>query len=321
MAANEPWVVEGLCRLCALATEVQGYSLLLHEHRLAIAAQHLSHVVRWDLEDQPLNQDVKGVFQALLRFPSLRHVRVEDLAFCEDHSQAACRWETLTVESLDDIGDLLRLPSGVGRVVVTQDVVCLGEEAEAEVAAVLEQWGPGRLVVETHHPPSERDARQWRLDGVGERLGGLFGLVADSAEAMLSYAQFLRQRMLPPGGGPHTLALHIHTGVALTLRQLAPLLAGTCVRTLCMGLWHESAPLGDLLSALPPSVSCLRLMVNTVEQAREVVSGEAVAHRLRLVVLCTRSWCQSTAADEQQLGELCAAHQPLVELEVKPVTW
>ncbi len=302
--------MEDVCRLCALATEVRGFPLLLHEH-VTVAARHLTGVARWDLECWP-KVDNAEVFRHLLRFPSLRHVTVNCLTRIQDHSQAACRWETLTVRWLDELPKLFLLPSGVGRVVVTEQLSCLNPEHAQEVEAALRRWGPGRLQAQVHHPPSQESVDKWKLAGTQEQRRAWFGLaVWTKASGVAAYARLLRSMVLPPGGGPHAMELLGHH-VLRVLRQLEPLLVATRVRTLCVDLGYGPGPVGGVLSALPASVTCMRLKVGTVEQAREVLSGPDVARPLRLVVLLPHS---CTVADEQQVRELCAARQPSVDLE------
>ncbi len=306
---NEDWAVEDLCRLCALATDVRGDGLLLLD--ASVAAQHLSHVVRWDLDEGLLADDEPEALQALLRLPRLRHVRAEGLALDQDHSQAACEWETLTVRDLEGVDGLLRLPSGVGRVVVARELCCVEEHPQV-VAAALRRWGPGRLRVETHHPPSEWMAKHWQL-GPEERRGGCFSLGVFSERALISHAALVRPAVRRRRGGPHTLVtVDCTINTARTLQRLAPLLVGTRVRTLCVSVGLQLGPVGAMLSALPASVTCLRLRSCSVWQAWAVLLGQAAAHPLRVVLLG-----RFKEEEQRRLRELCAARQPLVQLEVE----
>ncbi len=227
------------------------------------------------------------------------------------------------VEWLEDVRQLLRLPNGIGRVVVTGELSC-EQDGEEEMAAVLQQWcAPNRLQVQADRLPSTLDAQRWSLTQQ-EQKRGLFKLSVQHADAALDSLPLLRRTVLPPGGGPHTLALSFGRGceVTPTLQHLAPLLAGARVRTLCVSLSWECGAFGGVLSALPASVTRVRVEVEDAALAREVLAGEAAAHALRVVVLLLpRDHEGAQAAEEEEerkgLREVCAAHQPFVELWLK----
>ncbi len=299
------WVAQDLGALCALATEVRS------RHHVAEWAPHFTRVTRWDLDGCALSS---SDLQALLRAPSLRHVQAINLDLSQDHSQQRCQWEALEVRRLDCVGELLRVPSGVGRVVVAERLT-LRTLDQQQMAAVLQRWGaPGQLRVKVDTPPSDATVKRWCLSEE-EAQEGFFALEVQSAAVGGSHAALLRSTVLPQGGGPCTLALTLGEDcpVAPTLQQLAPLLAGTRVRTLCVGVSQESGPVRGILSALPASITRARLHFG-VHQARAVLSGPAATHALRLVVLLR---CGGQFAEQQRkLQKLCAAHQPLVRLEV-----
>ncbi len=324
MAADEPWAVEDLCVLCALATEVRGHRLVLHERSASLAAQHLSRVERWDLEAPGSD----ALLQTLLRFPRLRRVGAQSLgphasAFFDQAPPAtwSCPWHTLAVRQLGDLPPPPhRMPKGVGRVVVTEQLTC---GSVWQVAEALRQQGWRPLCVQAHHPPSERAVRWWHLAGSPEQGKGFFVVEADGEQALARHASLLQRTVLAQGRGPHTLELKVTgSGLVSTLRRLAPLLAGTRVRTLCMTPRYSSVSVGGLLGALPASVAHVRLLVYRVESAREVLSGPAAAHPLRLVLLFPRACIFD---GERELRELCAARQPLVHLQVlrqpDPARW
>ncbi len=297
-----------LGRLCALATDVQiGYLL-------GDWTPHLSSARRWDLGCHGLGP---RKLEALLHLPHLRHVHASDLDLDQDLSQQQCQWQTLTTTRLGGAGHLLRLPAGVGRVVVTER---LGTAAttEQEAAAVLQRWcAPGRLRVEAGAPPHGEAIERWCL--VSEAQAGFFVLEVPSVSAVESNVPLLQRTVLAPDGGPRTLALEVASACSVphALHCLAPLLAGTRVRTLCLSMQSNGFGLEAMLGVLPPCIACVRLC-GTVHQAREVVSGPAARHRLRLVVLLYRTPYEPPAFmdEKQELRELCAAHQRLVQLEV-----
>ncbi len=304
------WAVRDLGTLCALATDVRS-----REHTEEWASR-FTHATRWDV-CRPL---ISRTLQALLQLPHLRHVQTPDLDLSQDHSQQQCLWETLTLTHLGDVQQLLRLPSGVGRVVVTERVSLLGVDEQERTAAALLRWcAPGRVRVEVDAPPTDAKVKRWCLDAEDEQ-GGFFQLWVDRAGAVAAHASLLRRTVLPQGGGPRTLELQVSLeGAAATqlLQQLAPLLAGTRVRTLCMHICRDEGHWtgGSIefhLSALPATIACFRLILDSVEQAREVMAGEKATHDLRLVVLLM-SW---DAEEERELRGLCTACQPLVRLEV-----
>ncbi len=291
--------------LCALATEVRV------SQRVEQWAPHLPNVTRWDVGSHELDSPR---LQALLQVPSVRHVQALDLSLDEDHSQLPCQWETLTVGCLDELDQLLLLPSGIGRLVL-KEFDCLEIEQQLEhVEAVLQRWGAGRLQAGVDTPPHDEEVERWCLGAEGAR-GGFFELPVPSAEDVTALAALLRSTVLPQGGGPRTLALGDdwdESSAAQVMQHLAPLLAGTRVRTLCLCLEDHGEPVhGDVLSALPASVMSVHLTVRSVEQAREVLSGPAAMHALRVVVVLPRG-----GQGVEGLRELCAAHQPLVQLEV-----
>ncbi len=287
-----------LCTLCALAAEVSsGAWVRGWAHRFTSAT-------RWVVEGQAV--DSEGL-RDLLALPGLRHVRAPTILPEQDHSQQACQWETLTVEWLDGTHALPRLPSAIGRVVVEQALRCLDAE-EQHVAAVLRRWGPDRLHLRADMPPKEDKVQSWHLSAE-ERRSGFFTLIAAEIGAVAAHAPLLRRVLLAPGGGPHTLEVGVR--YVATPLELS-LLAGTGVRTVCLSLGWEVGVWGGLLgSALPACVACVRLVVNMEEQAVELVSGEAAGRPLR-AVLITRF----DDDEERRVRELCAAHQPLVQLDV-----
>ncbi len=251
--------------------------------------------------------------EALLRLPALRYVRAPRLSLTKDHSQQACQWEALTVEWLHGVSGLQQLPSGMGCVLVLG--LSCKEHREDVVAAALQRWGPGRLQLQVDAPPGETTDWEWRLGDEERRGGRVFRLGVRDTDALAAHAPLLRQTLFSPGGGPHTLELvteavcHVE---AITL-QLAPLLEGTRVRTLCVQMGEGVDGWRGLLGALPASITCVRLGMRMMQQAAEVVSGDAVTRPLRVAL---RLLHNATENDKEELRELCAAHQPLVELEV-----
>ncbi len=312
--ASQPWAVRDLGALCALATEV------ISRAHVEDWAPHFTRVTRWDA----IRYLGSGALLALLRAPSLRHIQAFGLRLDQDHSQEACRWETLEVRTLDDARQLLRLPSGVGRVVVTESFTLpdVDPDQQEEMAAVLQRWGAAGRLQAAGSPPHEWQFPHWRL-GEEEAQGGFFKLVMAHADAVADHALLLRRTVLPQGGGPLTLELSLEQGcpVAPTLQQLAPLLVGTCVRTLCLRLDEdidddEEDELPNVLSAVPATITCIHLRMLSVHRAWEVLSGPAATHALRVVAMLVLEPVDPEALGEQDLRELCAAHQPLVQLEV-----
>ncbi len=313
-ATSAAWPSRGLGALCALATEVRT--------ALPVTPQWLpsfARVTSWQLEDTSLTSPD---LEALLGFPSLRRVRAAGLFLDQDHSQQACPWETLTLGSLEYPEQLALLPSGLARVTVAAFLRC-GDAPADDVAEVLRRWcAPGRLQTRVDAPPKGSLVARWRLGGEEQRLG-FFPLFLLRPEAAVAWAPLLQRTALPPGGGPHTLelVLHVRCPLALTLRRLAPLMAGAGVRTLCMWLDREHVALDGALAALPSGLACLRLSVEDAEHAEEVLRAHEVAHPLRTLVLLLRSAMPEGEAQqvERRLRELCAAHQPLVQrLDVLP---
>ncbi len=298
--------VRDLGALCALAAEVTT------GHHIEEWAPHFTRAARWDMHAYLESR----TFQALLRAPNLRHVQAQQLGLGQDHSQQRCQWETLTVKELDGVQHLLRLPSGVGRVVVTERLSL--PIAVTERAALQQQWcAPGRLRLEVDTPPDDTMIECWRL-GAEEARGGFFGLNAQNEGVLAACASLLRQMVLPPGGGPCTLELlqPLDAYMERTIQQLAPLLVGTRMRTLCtMAGLFDVRGLRGVLVALPACITCLHLRAFSVEHAREVVSGPAATHALRLVVVMELH-SSDPDAEERELRELCAARQQLVRLEV-----
>ncbi len=85
-------------------------------------------------------------------------------------------------------------------------------------------------------------------------------------------ASLLRQKVLPPGGGPRTLVLHSAEPVGV-MQRLAPLLAATRVRTLCVHvLEDDGACLRGLTRRLPGNVHSLRVIPRTLQQALELLA-------------------------------------------------
>ncbi len=325
------WVTQDISTLCAGATHVTGVTLLpplqeLVDHhdedaggvvggakgRGGKGRLYLPNVVEWDLWGLELSD---GWLEALVRFPSLRHVHA-GIIDCYDGHLHACRWDAVWVAELDSVAGLAGLPDGVRRVVVTSRFCCRAPHSEPErqeeEVEVLKGWGAsGVLEVPVERPPGRQTAEWWRLEGE-ERRGGFFTL--DLSGGARGNGRVLQRTVLPPGGGPHTLALEVKGDVAGELRQLAPLLAGTRVRTLCMSLapdWHSG--LGGVLAALPASVACARIRLRSVEQAREVLSGAAAGHAVHLVLLLDPLLSQE---EQARLRAECESRQPLVRLEV-----
>ncbi len=297
--------------LCSRATELGGTVLLDPFVARHMGRKTLTRVTDWDLAMHELRDHM---MEGLLHYPSLRRVAVEAVdELTKDWSGQACRWEALTAQRLDSVAALPQLPSGLGRVVVTEHLSCRepGEESEA-VLAQLSRWGPGRLALQLDGPPDEANIEDWHLEGV-EREAGFFSL--DVAEGLRGKGRLLQRTVLPPGGGPHTLKLElVECDVGGLVRRLAPLLAGTRVRTLCLELCHGGASgEGGVLAALPASVTCVRVAVEGEEQAMEMLSGAAARHPVALVLL----FCGLSFEGERWLMETCAARQPLVRLEVK----
>ncbi len=301
----EAWAARDLGALCALAVEVAA------SDDVEEWAAHLPNATHWDLRGDALSSEQVEV----LLQPNVRHVQAHDLSLDQDHSQQHCQWETFTVGSLEELDQLLLLPSGIGRVVVTHSLTLLDVGQQQEVEALLQQWGRGRLQARVDTPPSDFCAKSWHL-GREEAQGGFFELQVLSAAAVAARAALLRSMVLPQGGGPHTLALQAvweGSSAAPLLQQLVPLLVGTRVRTLCLWFADQTGPVrGDVLSALPASIASVHVTVRSVEQAREVLLGPAATHSLRLVLLMLRG----VQEQQRELHELCAARQPLVQLEV-----
>ncbi len=292
--------------LCALATEVS------INDRVREWAPHLPNVTRWDLGSYTMDCEL---LKALLRVPTLRHVQAPDMNLGQDRSRWQCEWKTLTVGHLQDLEQLLLLPSGVERVVLAEGFDLLDAERQGErVEAVLRRWGPDQLQARVDALPKDEDVKRWRLDAE-EAQGGFFGLCLPHAAEVSAHVALLRRAVLPQGGGPRTLALEAdwdESSAEHVLQQLAPLLAGTRVRTLCLSFGGAFGRVrGDMLSALPASIASVRMCEASVEEAMEAVSGPAATHALRLVVLLPRG-----AQDVEELREQCAATQPLVQLEV-----
>ncbi len=229
------------------------------------------------------------------------------------------------VEWLEDVRQLLFLPTGIGRVVVAGELSCQEVDPHS-MARVQEQWcAPGRLQAQADGLPTALDAQRWSLTRQEQRRG-FFKLSVQHAEAGLDSLPLLRRTVLPPGGGPHTLALSFGRGceVTPTLQHLAPLLAGARVRTLCVSLSWECGTFGGVLGALPASVTRVRLEVEDAELAREVLAGEAATHLLRVVVLLLAPGGDGQLGEVEEeeeawegLREVCAARQPFVELWLK----
>ncbi len=304
--AWSPWAGQDLRTLCALATDIKtGYDVVEW-------APHFTRVTRWDIF---FTLDCHMLL-ALLRAPTQRHVQAPDLDLSQDHSRQACPWETLTVRHLGNAGHLLRLPGGVGHVVVTESLG-LSAITEEELGVVVEQWcAPGQLRAEVGSPPDAATVL-----GAEEAQGGFFRLALQSAGAVTAHAALLRSTVLPQGGGPRTLWLECGWAVdiAHTLQHLAPLLAGTRVRTLCTSPAMAYGRVECVLSALPACITCAHLLVGTAEQAGRVLSGPAATHPLRLVAVLRKDHFghELTEGKLEKLRELCAAHQPLVQLEVR----
>ncbi len=313
-APAQPWAVRDLGALCALATDVASSDDAVEQW-----APRFTRVTRWDLLD---NLDSRAL-QALLRAPSLRHVQARNLSLDQDLSQQQCQWEALEVQQLEDACHLLRLPSGVGRVAVTQGFTLhhvIGVQSQQQLAAVLQRWcAPGRLRVEVDKPPPANAAEFWRL-GAEEAQGGFFRLAVPSEGAATAHAPLLQRTVLPQGGGPRTLWLSVRGPYNLVpvVQELASLLAGTHVRALCTSMSWEIVGVWDLLSTLPACITSLHVRMSSVEHAREVLSGPAATHPLRLALVVrplVASW-SGGVVEQRELRELCAAHQPLVRLEV-----
>ncbi len=175
-------------------------------------------------------------------------------------------------------------------------------------------------------PPCEYTARGWHLEGE-ERQGGFFTLDVRVAALPSVRLELLQRAALPPGGGPHTLNLDVSASVAGVVRQLAPLLARARVRTLCVPLnayfqWEDSSfTLEGVLGALPASVACVRVRLRSFEsraggmvRIREVLSGEAARHPVRLVMLFEPL---PSEAEQERLRAMCRAQHPLVRLEIR----
>ncbi len=288
--ATKQWAVRHLHALCALAPEARA-----GEHDVEEWAPRLPHVALWAVRGQLGPPQLR----ALLRLPRLRHVQAWGLALpSEDHSQQACQWEALTIKLLPNARHLLRLPCGLGRVTVTEWLVLpradLEEEAEEEegedMEALRQLWvGSGRLQACAAAPSSDMVA-YWRLSAE-EAKGGFFRLSVPDARAVAARAWLLQGAVLPSGGGPRCLAVEgawSNCSAARLLRPVAPLLAGTRVRTLCVRVRCDFVDLGGVLGAVPPSVAAVHLALDApvaLRQAREVLSRPAAAHPLRLVLL------------------------------------
>ncbi len=310
--AAQPWAVRDLGALCALATDVAT------THHVAEWVPHFTHATRWDVHGYLDSRTLR----ALLPLPNLRHVQSVNLALHQDHRQQQCQWEALEVQRVDGVHQLLLLPTAIGRMTV-QERLALRDVDHQQAAAVLQRWGAlGRLQARVDAPPPALQAEFWCLGAEEARQSPFFSLCVEGQGAVAAHAPLLRSMVLPQGGGPHTLEISLFDGHHLppVVQQLATLLAGTRVRTLCMGaLPHMRGPLGGVLSALPASIACVRLAVCSVGKAIEVVVGPAATHPLRLVVLlpCGAGGAEAGGVEEaRELRELCAARQPLVLLEV-----
>ncbi len=270
-------------------------------------------VTTWDLGGAaPLSSDE---VQGLLVCPRVRHVGGGNLVMWHDASQQACQWDEVTVRTFNGVADLLRLPVGIRRLVVTTGFTCRCDE-DGGVEAVLQRWEPGTVVARPAFPPPS--AEFWRLSEQ-ERLLGFFSLALFHETGVADHLQFLEEVVFPPGGGPHVLELRFKLGTFPTqaLRQLAPLLAGSCVRVLCVWLEWGYNPEEGLLSVLPTTIACLRLRTSDAEDVAAALHGPRVAHALRLVALLPRApSAEAGAFETQQLRVLCAAQQPMVALEV-----
>ncbi len=303
--------MEALSTLCVLATEVWS-DLWLHDW-----ARRFTHVTHWVVAYAVGDNDL----EALLRLPSLRHVRVPWVSLGTDFSQQACRWETVTIPSLCVTHDVLRLPLSIGRVVVAHTLLCGATFTHDDMAVFLWRCDFSRVQLQVDSPPSHNAVREWHLGGE-EGQSGFFTLRVRDADAWAVHAPLLRRTLLAPGGGPHTLEVIVGQSgaTASVVLALARSLQGTRVRTLCLPMGGASREWRGVLCTLPASVACVRLEVETVQEAAAVVFGQAVAqHPLRVVlVLSARAgaW-QCPPDDEQTLRLHCAAHHPMMEVEVK----
>ncbi len=313
------WAVEDISTLCARATKVSGTALLASPDDCGLGfyacsgdgggggdCVSLPKAMDWDLLDGDLDD---GRLDALLRQPGLRRVVAERLDMQEDWSGRTCKWETLTLRVLEDLSHLLMLPSGVGQVVVTEQLQC-PPPGDEELMMQLFRWGPSRLRLQLDQPPDEFAASGWRLGGEAQHKSFF---VLDVRDGVRGNARLLQRTVLPPGGGPHTLELLLRDASAL--REMAQLLVGTQVRTLCMDpdVSDGFRGWGGVLAAVPPSVSCVRLQVGTMERVRELLLGKAARHAFTLVLLLSE---KLSAGKERWLRDACASRQPLVKLEV-----
>ncbi len=331
------WAAECVIAACARAAMVRGGALLDSIDNVDGGAG-FTEVEEWDLEGEELSQER---LEALLQFPSLRRVAAGRLDLYDDARDAACTWEALTLRQLAGVKRLLRLPSGLGRVVVSEHLSFVepeeeggGSSAEEERLAERLWWGPGRLRVQVDMPPREEDAELWCLDDE-QRQAGYFSVSVGGAGGVVPHSvlQRLRREVLPPGGGPRTLDLGVAaSGLAATLRQLAPALAGSRVRDVCNELLYlfddseRAARLGGVLCALPNSVARLRLRMAhpelrvNLKQAEEILSGPAAGHPLTVVLLFSVlphvDRVGLSHAQESRLRDLCAQRQPSVHLEI-----
>ncbi len=328
------WATESVAALCARAATVRGAVLLnslisLSWNPDAGANSSFPEVAEWDLEGEELSQER---LKALLQLPGLRRVAADRLDLHHDARDAACAWETLTLRRLAGAERLLRLPSSLGHVVVTErlspEELGSGSSEEAEQQMERLWWGPGRLRVQVDMPPSEQNANGWCLDDES-RQAGYFSLGVAGDDGAVPLRQL--HAVLPPGGGPRTLQLDVTAaGAAAALRQLAPALAASRVRTLCIKLLYysvgddeRSARLGGALCALPDSVACVRLRMahpelqSSLTVAEEILVGPAVRHPLTIVLQFRVLGGDGLShAQESRLRDLCAQRQPSMQLEI-----
>ncbi len=230
------------------------------------------------------------------------------------------------------------------------------------VARALQQMAP-RLTVEVHVPPDAACVRAWGLTSPQERLRGCFELRPDVERGLTrGVGVHVRRLVLPSDGGPRTLVLDLSAGgwgdedegeeeeeqdeseeeweededdeggegsyAQRAVRWVAPLLAGTNVRTLCLELGDgeeedEPVDLSGVLQLLPSSVTHLSVAQwewFDFEQAVELLQAPLAPRREPLRVTLVER-----CGEEEQVGgvppdvlddlaDLCGRHEPPVQL-------